>query len=62
MKSVVAYWLIGCFLVGFGAGLHVKRCPYETRISAQETFFSALIWPAGLIYAMSGVELAACKN
>lgn len=53
MKRLAIYWVIGCVLIGLGAGLHDKRCPNEQKAAAQELFFAIAIWPVGLVWAMS---------
>jgi hypothetical protein len=60
MRGFLVYWLIGCLLVGLGAGLRENRCPND-RIEPVGYVVEIATWPASLALATVNSTLPPCK-
>jgi len=62
MKYLMGYWIIGCLIVGTGAGMHHARCPADDDAAPSELIVSVAIWPAGMPLSTYYHVPPACKR
>lgn len=52
MKFFATYWLIGCLIVGAGAGLYDRRCPNDAYLTPTNLLIELVCWPTGIVFAI----------
>lgn len=53
MKALLAYWLIGCFILGGVMAVLMKECPNDTHKVDASAIVAVAIWPAFIVTAVS---------
>lgn len=61
MKYLLAWWLVGCLLVGAQLGYREKACPNEQHQTPSDLVQRVAVFPVYAVWSIIDSNITACR-